>query len=420
MLSTVSMDRFRFVINQFRERLWVRPLIFCLLSMMTVFIAKLADQTKLADLVPSITQDSLETLLSLMASSMLVIATLSVTSMISAYASATNTSTPRSLTLVISDDVSQNALSIFIGAFIFSVVSLTAVTNAFYDKASLFILFSLTLLTFGIVIITFVRWVDNIARLGRVGSTIEKIDEATTKALTRRKHAPTLGGCSISSSTNNMEAVYSSDIGYLQHIDMEKIQCWAKSRDIKVQIAALPGCFISPDKVLAYVSKHPKDESIKTYFLKAFQIGADRRFDDDPRFGLVVLSEIAGRALSPAVNDPGTAIKVIGTQVRLIHAWCQTETKKEAPIFDRISVPEISIDDMFEDAFTSIIRDGSKLIEVATRFQKAMRSLSTLNNEDVYNAAKYHAELALSHAKINLEIEDEYLRVKKVTANCFT
>ena len=37
-----------------------------------------------------------------------------------------------------------------------------------------------------------------------------------------------------------------------------------------------------------------------------------------PVFGLCVLAENASRALSPAVNDPGTAIDVIGRGVRLL------------------------------------------------------------------------------------------------------
>jgi uncharacterized membrane protein len=36
---------------------------------------------------------------------------------------------------------------------------------------------------------------------------------------------------------------------------------------------------------------------------KAFVIGNMRYFHEDPRFGLITLSEIASRALSPAVND---------------------------------------------------------------------------------------------------------------------
>lgn len=50
---------------------------------------------------------------------------------------------------------------------------------------------------------------------------------------------------------------------------------------------------------------------------QAFLLGDVRQFDEDPRFGLIVLSEIASRALFLAVNDPGTAIVIIGTFVRL-------------------------------------------------------------------------------------------------------
>lgn len=129
-----------------------------------------------------------------MASSMLVIATFSVSSMVSACASASSTATPRSFRLVVSDDASQNALSTFLGAFIYSVVGLTAVMNGHFGRAGLFVLFVLTVTVtvFGIVILSFLRWVDSIARLGRMGSTIDRVARAAAGALKRRRDAPTL------------------------------------------------------------------------------------------------------------------------------------------------------------------------------------------------------------------------------------
>ena len=124
--SMVSMDRLRFIVRRFRERLWVKPLALCLLSIGGAFIAKLADDTGLSDILPEVSLDSVESLLTVMASSMLVIATFAVGSMVAAYSSASTGATPRSFPLVIADDVSQNALSAFIGAFIFSLVSLIA------------------------------------------------------------------------------------------------------------------------------------------------------------------------------------------------------------------------------------------------------------------------------------------------------
>ena len=128
-------------------------------------------------------------------------------------------------------------------------------------------------------------------------------------------------------------------------------------------MAALPGTFSAPGRVLAYVSSDSGDLSDldTSQIAKAFLIGGDRKFDEDPRFGLIVLSEIASHALSPAVNDPGTAIEIIGTFVRLFALWSEPIEEGDTKLlqFDRVEVPEISVRDMFDDAFTAIARDGA-------------------------------------------------------------
>ncbi|MCW8091222.1 DUF2254 domain-containing protein [Alteromonas sp. ASW11-130] len=421
MTSFVSLDRLRFWCNRLGEQLWVRPLAVCLISVTVVFTAKIIDGSDYAILAPEVAQDSVENLLSLLAASMLVIATFSVASMVSAYAAASSSATPRSFTLVLADDVSQNALSTFVGAFIFSVVALTAVKNAFYGKAGLFVLFILTIIVFAMVIVTFVRWVDTIARLGRIGSTIEKVERATEIALKRRQDKPTLGGISISSSPRPGTAVYASKIGYVQHIDMATIQRWAEDVDAQVVISALPGAFASPNQALAYVSisSEALHKAGSDSLINSFRIGRDRTFEDDPRFGLIALSEIAARALSPAVNDPGTAIKVIGTLVRLITSFneqAQAENQNEVE-YDRVAVPKIAIPDMFDDAFMPIARDGAGAVEVGVRLQKALSALESLNNDEIRKAASYHKVLALKRASKVLDVEEDLVAVKDAAHN---
>lgn len=413
MASIVSADRIRFLLNRLHERLWVRPLAVCLLSIAAAFIAKLADGTQLQTLAPDISPDSIETLLSVMASSMLVIATFSVGSMVSAYASAANIATPRSFPLIVADDASQNALSTFVGAFIFSIVALTAVKNGYFGTAGLFVLFVLTAIVFAMVITTFVRWVDRIARLGRLGSTIDKIEKATATALTRRRHAPTLCGMPVQSEPGG-RAVFAVSVGYVQHIDVAALQSWAKEAQVRVRVAILPGAFASPDQALAYVISDVGDQSEIDYdcVVKAFQIGCDRLFSDDPRFGLVVLSQIAGRALSPAVNDPGTAIDIIGSLVRLFSLWSETAVDDDAPIYDRVEVPEVSVREMFDDGFTAIGRDGAGVVEVSVRLQKALHSLALIGDGEMREAAVYHGRLALKRAQIALDISEDVSAVQ--------
>jgi uncharacterized membrane protein len=388
------------------------------LSTAAVFLAKTVDNTGIGKLVPAITPDSIETLLSIISASMLVIAVFAVASMVSAYASASSTATPRSFSLVISDDVSQNALSTFIGAFIFSIVALIALKNGYYDKASRFVLFALTLMILAMVIITFVRWVDRIARLGRLGGTIDKVEAATAAALQRRRCAPTLLGVPAGQRHNGGQAIYGGTIGYVQRVDVTALQTFAEKSRVRITVAALPGTFSAPGRALAYVAADSGDLSyIDTSQIgKAFLIGGDRQFDEDPRFGLVVLSEIASRALSPAVNDPGTAIAIIGTFVRLFALWSEPieEGDTRTSECDRVEVPKISLWDMFDDAFTAIARDGAGTIEVAGRLQKAFESLASIGDGAMRDAARHHARLALARAENMLSLPEDLEVVRKL------
>lgn len=405
------MDRLKFWVSRLRERLWLKPFAMCIISIALAFVAKAADYGEVSELVPDISAETIESLLKVIAASMLVIATFAVGSMVSSYASASNSATPRSFSLVISDDVSQNALSSFIGAFIFSIVSLVALLNGFYGKGGRFALFCLTLFAFAAVVLTFVRWVDRIARLGRLGTTIKKVEVATAKALQHRLRAPTLGGVAVRPRAGKREAVYGDRVGYVQRIEMPFLQKYAEESDLRIELAALPGTFSVPGRPLAFVDLESGKaaELDRTRIANCFQIDDNRTFDEDPRFGLVVLSEIASRALSPAVNDSGTAIDVINAFVRVFVLWSQPipAEDKMSGEYNRIEVPEISIHDMFDDAFMALARDGAGAVEVGIRLQKALHALAEVGDTNMQEAAKRHARLAITRAEKSLDMPED-------------
>jgi uncharacterized membrane protein len=340
--------------------------------------------------------------------------------MVAAYASASNTATPRAFSLVISDDVSQNSLSTFIGAFIFSVVALIALQNGYYGKAGRFVLFVLTLMMLAMIIVTFVSWVDRIARLGRLKGTINKVEAATAAAFQRRRRAPTLRGTPAGWREHGGLVIYGGSIGYVQGVDVTALQACAKKSRLRITLAALPGTFCAPGRALAYVAADSGDLSAidTSRIAKAFRIGDDRQFEEDPRFGLVVLSEIASRALSSAVNDPGTAIYIIGVFVRLFALWSKPveEGDSRTGECDRVEVPEISLPDMFDDAFTAIARDGAGVIEVAGRLQKALDSLASIGDVAMRNAAIHHSRMALARAENVLELPEDLQVVRKLAS----
>lgn len=400
-------SRSRFFVRRLRERLWVKPLMICLLSIAAAFTAGLADQFEF-EYIPEISRDSIETLLSILSASMLVIAVFAVGAMLAAYASASNAATPRTFPVVVSDDVSQNALSTFIGSFIFSIIAQIALMNGYYEEQGLFTLFLLTVLVFSVVILGFVRWVDRIARLGRLGSTIDKVEAVAINTLKQRAKHPTMRAAKAGEFETGA-AIYADRVGYVQHIDVAKLQGLAEQQDCHLQVAAMPGSFASPGQALAYISGVVDDDAAIAAIKEAFILGGDRTFDEDPRFGLVVLAEIASRALSPAVNDPGTAIDIIGTLLRMIVIWTDNyeEVDSEAVEFNRIAVPELTASDMMDDAFNAIARDGAGTIEVALRLQKTFEALALLGNERIRDAASEHADYAFRHAELALKLPED-------------
>jgi uncharacterized membrane protein len=406
-------DHLSFVIKRLRERLWIRPLIVGVLSIGAVFLANLLDTPEVGRFLPEVTTESTVTVLKIMASSMLIMATFAVAAMVAAYASASTSATPRSFSLIIGDDVSQNALSEFIGAFVYSVVALVALMNGLYGgKAGQFILFALTMGVLAVIVVTFIRWVDNIARLGRLEQTIDKVETAAAEAIRRRQSAPRLGGIAAFSPPDGSRAVFGKSIGYVQRVDTAALQARAVQSQLRIIVAALPGTFCTPNRPVAWVIRDEagtvSDEDVEAIAGK-FAIGGSRVFDQDPRFGLVVLSEIASRALSPAVNDPGTAIDVTGTLVRLFVLWnaCGNANDVSAVKFDRVAVPDLSMADMFDDAFTGIARDGAGNIEVVVRLLEAFESLAAAGDAAMRDNALRHARLALVRAENVLEVPED-------------
>lgn len=403
--------------HRMREQLWFRPLLFCLVSVAVALFAHQADGTRLDTLIPRIKTESIKGLLDTISASMLVISIFAVASMLSAFSAASNAATPRSFKIVVTDDMSQNALSVFIGSFIFSIVATVALDNGYYGNSGIFILFLLTLSLFALVILTFLRWVDGISRLGRLEHTISQVEAVTAKSLSTYIKQPLLNALPITKHLSDGQSVLSNSVGYVQDVDMAALQALAKDKGLKIQLNCLPGDFIHQNFAITSfttVEEINLDE-ITQKINDAIHTGDTRLFDNDPRLGFIALTEIASRALSPGINDPGTAIQILGSHERLFFLWNEAikNDKESTILYDYIEVPKISIVDFFDDAFRPISRDGADNIEVMLRLQKVFKSIETINNEDIKKTANNYSKEAYNRAELVMKFKPDLDVLKK-------
>lgn len=351
---------------------------------------------------------------------MLAVTTFSLNIMVSAYSAATSNVTPRATKLVMEDSTTQNVLATFLGSFLFSLVGIIALSTGAYGDRGRVVLFVVTIAVIVLVVVTLLRWIDHLSKLGRVTETTARVENVAADAMRARRDLPFMGGTRLDATSGpppSARAVHPPSIGYVQHLDVAALSKIADGGEGHVYVAALPGKLVDPSTPLAF-AQGLEDDDLDERIRGCFTIGEVRSFDQDPRFGACVLSEIASRALSPGINDPGTAIDVIGRAVRLLSIWAEPRAAEatEEPEFPRVHVPPIKSDDLFEDIFTGIARDGAGVVEIGVRLQKAFRTLARIGDGRYAQVARRHSALALERAEAALVIEDDKRRLREAAA----
>lgn len=375
------MSKWHWLLSQLTRKLWFRACLFALLAVISALISIVIKPFIPPGLGGVVGAEAVDKILNILASSMLAVTTFSLSIMVSAYSSATTSVTPRATRLVMEDSTTQNVLATFIGSFLFSLVGIVALSMGAYGERGRVVLFVVTLVVIALIVITLLRWIQHLSLLGRVGETTSRVEEATRKALENRMNTPYLGGKAwlpgVQPPSGAM-ALYPTQIGYIQHVDMQILDEGAQAIGGELYLACQTGAFVHPGQPILWLVSSTRNSEAET-LLDALTIGAERSFDQDPRFGLAVLAEIASRALSPAVNDPGTAIDVIGRAVRLLAEWGKQTTEQDDITYSNVFVKPIGTADLFDDIFNPIARDGAALIEVQLRLLKGLQALCQMN-----------------------------------------
>lgn len=417
------MARWKWIVQQITRRLWFRASLIGMVGVLTAGLAAVAERYIPWELPGSIGADAVDSILGIIASSMLAVTTFSLSVMTSAYGSATSNVTPRATRLLMEDRTAQNVLSTFIGSFLFSIVGIVVLKMGAYGDRGRVVLFIVTIGVIVLIVVSLLRWIDHLSRFGRVGETTGRVENATRAAMDARLAAPALGGTPLDREAPipvTAVPVPAEATGYVQFVDIGALAELAAALDADLFLATLPGRFVYPHTPLAWIGPrgHERGDGDADDDARAapdrlratFSIGSDRSFDQDPRFGLAVMSEIASRALSPGVNDPGTAIDVIGRNTRLLCRWAEGAEPCE-PRWPRVHVPVLTAHDLFEDAFMLIARDGAGLIEVQLRLRKALLALERMGDADFRAAARHQAALALARAQAALPLEADRQRL---------
>jgi uncharacterized membrane protein len=163
----------------------------------------------------------------------------------------------------------------------------------------------------------------------------------------------------------------------LQRLDVPGLLRIAEQHVARIEVCVVPGETIFDSDRVAVVDGGQNLSDRKV--LDAFGVGSERTFDQDPALALRLLADIALRALSPAVNDPTTAVQALDVLADLLRVLVRRDlgvvVVDDADRAPRIVVRLLTWEDYVSVALDEIISVGSSSGQVVDRIRRLLEGL---------------------------------------------
>jgi len=139
-----------------------------------------------------------------------------------------------------------------------------------------------------------------------------------------------------------------------------------------------------------YGARHPIDEKALT---NAIEMGEERTFEQDPKYAIRLLVDIAIKALSPAINDPTTAVQALNQIEDLLLRLGRRELEngdfRDRDGRLRLIVPYPAWEDFLRLAFDEIAAYGAQSVQVMRRMKALINDLISRLPENRHAALDY-------------------------------
>lgn len=264
--------------------------------------------------------DGARSLLSTIAGSMVTVAGVGFSITIVALVLASTQFGPRLLGLFMRDLTSQGTLGVFVATFTYCVLVLRTIRGpeevggAFVPQVAMTVAIAITLISVAVLVYFFHHVAVTIQAPTLVATVAHDLDHAIDHLV-----SPGIGNTGPEPPSDAVPdparagRILAGTDGYVQVIDDAALYELAVRHDLCLRILTRPGLFIvAANPVLAVAPDGAiADAGVRRALREAVIIGDIRTAEDDIEFSVRQLVEVALRALSPAINDPFTAMSAV-------------------------------------------------------------------------------------------------------------
>jgi len=331
---------------------------------------------------------------------------------------------PRILVSFVRDRATQWTLGVLLGTFSYCIAVLPAAHSlpvAFVPVLSVTVAMLLAL----VAVAWLIFFIHHISQAISVNHIVDRIARDTEQVIDGLMPYPRSGfepTSHLPMPDGDGAPILNQRSGYVRFIDTERLMELAKEWRIRIRVERGVGQFIPAGVPLVRVTRESRVSPLRAAeLLGAFDIGPTRTLQQDVEFGVIQIVDIALRAISPAVNDPSTAISCIDQLSSILILWCgrmpMPTVLFDPPHVPRVEIPWIGLDGMLNMAFDQIRHYAAADLAVNLRLLRAMGDIAaTTQRSDVHAALRGRARLLVDRAAENmLETDAARLRLRLAT-----
>ncbi|MEU0448321.1 DUF2254 domain-containing protein [Streptomyces tendae] len=226
--------------------------------------------------------------------------------------------TPRVVRLFVRSRITKATFAVFLATFVLTLLVLTSYdSNADPRTATSVPLVQsvLTLVMVALSLLLFVMYVNATLRLMRVSHVIARI-AAESFRVAALMPVPAEGGGAPALGPVTAWVAHDGQGGVLRDVHVARLVRVARGHGVVLRLVPRIGDFLVPGTPVLAV--HGGAAPPRRALRYALSVGVERTFHQDLAFGLRQLSDIGLRALSPAVNDPTTAVQALDRVVQIL------------------------------------------------------------------------------------------------------
>jgi uncharacterized membrane protein len=217
---------------------------------------------------------------------------------------------PRLLPNLIEKRHHQVVLGFYLGTILYTFIVLSSIQSRMYTFGVPSLSVTINALLSIICLGLFISFINNISQIIQIGNIVRDLHTKTLRGLQYEIDREVYVPPEQLPDTEKWPVIYSSISGYLDSVDHGYLLRACSEMDIKVRFCLTLGQFVNRRDPLFCCSR-PLSDKEKARLLRALVFRHQENVSQNYVYGFKQLSEIATRAISPGINDPGTALQAL-------------------------------------------------------------------------------------------------------------